>query len=206
MPNISQRRQGASRAAADTLRAGWDASLVTAAHYKRGMRIADCLPRREGNAIVRRLEYADAEAYAIGTKDDAVRRYGHLPLAEYSPQIVKGQIDCEIADGLEDGSLAAQSIADANSDEFLGSTVLFNVGPERAEVGFWLTPQARGRGAAQNGLRAVLRMAAKASLRYLDAQTDGTNLESRRLPEAAGCIQTEGPQEEIVPRGTSRAC
>lgn len=165
------------------------------------MRIADCLPHHEGDVVVRRLSYADAEAYATGTKDDAVQRYGYLPLTEYSPQIVTDQIDGEIADGLEDGSLAVLSIADANSDEFLGSIVLFNVRPERAEVGFWLAPQARGRGVAQKGLRAVLRLAANAGFRHLDAQTDGTNLESRRALEAAGFIQTEGPQDAAVPPG-----
>lgn len=47
--------------------------------------IADRLPAREGDVIVRRLRHDDAEAFAAGTKDPAVRRYGHLPLREYSP-------------------------------------------------------------------------------------------------------------------------
>lgn len=165
------------------------------------MRIADCLPGREGDVSVRRLGHHDADAYAAGTEDDAVQRYGHLPLTEYSPQIVRDQIDHEIGQGLDDGSLAVLAIADAESDEFLGSIVVFDVRPDRAEVGFWLAPQARGRGAARNGLRAVLRLAADAGLRYLDARTDSANDGSRRVLEAAGFVQTEGPHDELAPSG-----
>ncbi|BBZ03125.1 N-acetyltransferase [Mycolicibacterium chitae] len=165
------------------------------------MRITEGLPGREGDVTVRRLGHHDAEAFAAGTKDEAVQRYGHLPLAEYSPQTVRDQVDNEIARGLDDGSLAVLAIADADSDEFLGSIVLFDVRSDRAEVGFWLTPQARGRGAARHGLRALLRVAADAGFRYLDARTDSANDGSRRVLEDAGFVHTEGPHDELAPSG-----
>ncbi len=50
-------------------------------------------------------------------------------------------------------------IADPRSDEPLGSVMLFEVGqpmvPPSAEVGYWLFPGARGRGAATSAVRAV---------------------------------------------------
>ncbi|MGE2719145.1 hypothetical protein [Mycolicibacterium celeriflavum] len=83
------------------------------------MRIADRLPRREGNVTVRRLRHGDAHAFAAGTDDAAVRRFGHLPLGEYSAEVVREQIDGVIARGLADDTLAVLALADASSDDFL---------------------------------------------------------------------------------------
>lgn len=163
--------------------------------------LVDLLPGREGDIVVRRLSHGDADAFAAGTKDRAVSRYGHLPLREYSPEIVREQIDGVISQGLADGSLAVLAIADAVSDEFLGSIVLFDVRADRAEVGFWLAPAARGRGAARHGLRAVTRLAGGAGLAYLDARTDAANDGSRQVLEGVGFIQTGGPHPETAPSG-----
>ncbi|CAJ1580502.1 GNAT family N-acetyltransferase [[Mycobacterium] wendilense] len=165
------------------------------------MNIVDCLPRREGDVVVRPLAHADAAAYAAGTEDPAVRRYGHLPYAQYTPQSVRDMVDHEIARGLADNSLAVLAIADAASDEFLGSVVLFDVNADRAEVGFWLTPAARGRGAAQQGLRAVASIAADAGLGRLDARADWVNEASRGVLESVGFVETEGPHDELAPSG-----
>lgn len=165
------------------------------------MRIVERLPVREGDVSVRQLSHADAGAYAAGTDDAAVRRYGHLPLPEYTAQIVREQIDGDIARGLADDSLAVLAIADAHSDEFLGSIVLFDFRADRAEVGFWLTPKARGRGAAGNALRAVARLAAATGLRHLDARTDCANEGSRRVLDGAGFVAKEGPHDALAPSG-----
>lgn len=84
---------------------------------------------------------------------------------------MREQIDGVIADGLAEGSLAVLVIADAKSDEFLGSVVLFDVQADRAEVGFWLAPWGRGRGAARQALRAGAWVAAHAGLALLVART-----------------------------------
>lgn len=163
--------------------------------------VADRLPRTEGDVTVRRLRHDDADAFAAGSADPAVRRYGHLPLQRYSPQVVRQQIDGVIADGLADGSLAVLAIADARTDEFLGSIVVFDVGEAGAEVGFWLSPQSRGRGAAQHALRAVARVAGAAGLSRLTARTVPENAGSRRVLEAAGFDQTGEPHAQVTPSG-----
>ncbi|MGV0836060.1 GNAT family N-acetyltransferase [Mycolicibacterium thermoresistibile] len=163
--------------------------------------IIDLVPRRAGGVVVRRLDHHDAEAFAAGTKDTAVRQYGHLPLPEYTPQIVREQIDGVIAAGLADGSLAVLAIADASSNEFLGSIVLFDVRGDRAEVGFWLSPQARGRGAALTSLHIVADLASDAGLTHLDARTHPANDASRHVLQHAGFVQVGGPEDQITPAG-----
>jgi len=159
------------------------------------------LPCIEADVRVRPLKYEDATAFAEGTRDEAVRRFGHLPLSEYTPEVVREQIDGVIAAGLADGSLAVLAVADAQSDGFLGSIVLFDVREDRAEVGFWLAPWARGRGAAQQALRATARMAAHIGLSLLVARTAPENEGSRRVLEGAGFRQVGPPRTETVPSG-----
>jgi RimJ/RimL family protein N-acetyltransferase len=58
-------------------------------------------------------------------------------------------------EGPREGRWVELVIADRRSDELLGSVVLhsFDWRHERAEVGFWLTLEARGRGVATEGVR-----------------------------------------------------
>lgn len=163
--------------------------------------IVDLLPCVEDDVRVRCLEHRDAGAFSEGTKDSAVQSDGHLPLAEYTPQIVREQIDGPIRDGLADGSLAVLAIADRHSDAFLGSVVLFNSRPDRAEVGYWLGPWARGRGAAQKALRAVAHVAGELGLAHLDAKTAPSNETSRRALVGAGFRQVGDAGEETAPSG-----
>ncbi|WP_210418111.1 GNAT family N-acetyltransferase [Ruania zhangjianzhongii] len=163
--------------------------------------VADQLPSREEDVLVRRLGEADAEPFATGTRDEAVREYGHLPLAEYTPQIVREQIDGVIRDGLESDSLAVLAVADADTDVFLGSLVLFDIGDQSAEVGFWLAPQARGRGVAQKTLRVAARLARARGLGELRARTHPENLGSRRALTRAGFTAVGEAREEATPSG-----
>ena len=47
------------------------------------------LPISDGVVTIRAMSDEDAEAYAAGTGDALVRRFAHLPLEKYSPQIVR---------------------------------------------------------------------------------------------------------------------
>ena len=97
------------------------------------------------------------------------------------------------------------AIADASSDDFLSSIVLFNVREDRAEVGFWLAPwgRGRGRGAAREALGAAARLAAHMGLEYLDAQTAPENVASRRTLLSAGYHEVGEPQTVIAPSGAA---
>lgn len=148
------------------------------------------LPLQDGGVRLRRLRADDASAYAEGTKDAGVRRYGHLPESEYTAESVREMITRDIDLGLEDGSLAVLAIADAASDVFAGSLVLFDVTGHSVEVGFWVHPAYRGRGITAAALRLAAQFASNSGLRELTARTLPENTASQRVLEAAGFTQT----------------
>lgn len=164
------------------------------------------LPIACGNTRLRRLSELDAEAYAAGTRDEAVRRFGHLPEPTYTPASVRRMIREEVAEGLSSGRLAVLGLADATTDRFVGSLVIFDVSSEAAEVGFWIHPDARGAGHARRGLELASRFAYDGGLRTLTARTLPANRASQRCLTSVGFREVErrvgttpaGHSEELI--------
>lgn len=152
---------------------------------------ATTLPITFENTRLRPLSELDADAYAAGTKDEAVRRFGHLPKSGYTPESVRRMIRDEVAEGLSSGTLAVLALADAETDRFVGSLVLFDVSSEAAEVGFWIHPDARGAGHARRGLELASRFARNSGLRTLTARTLLENKVSQRCLTNAGFREVE---------------
>lgn len=143
------------------------------------------LPLANDAVRLRPMTADDAAAYADGTRDAAVRAYAHLPAPDYSRQSVVEMIEGVISEGLADGTLAVLTIADAETDSFVGSLVLFDVSGDAAEVGFWLRPEARGRGLTGATLALAAQFALESGLRVLTARTVVDNLASQRVLEGA---------------------
>ena len=164
------------------------------------------LPIVHEGTRLRPLSELDADAYASGTKDEAVLRFGHLPEPDYTPESVRRLIRGEIAAGLSSGTLAVLALADAATNQFVGSLVLFDVSPEAAEVGFWIHPDARGNGHARRALELASRFARDSGLRTLTARTLPENEPSQRCLTSAGFRETgrsvgttpAGLQEELL--------
>ena len=152
---------------------------------------ATTLPITFENTRLRPLSELDADAYASGTKDEAVRRFGHLPEPDYTPDSVRRMIREEAAVGLSTGTLAVLALADVETDRFVGSMVLFDVSSEAAEVGFWIHPDARGAGHARRGLELASRFARNSGLRTLTARTLLENKASQRCLTNAGFHEVE---------------
>lgn len=152
---------------------------------------ATTLPITFENTRLRPLSELDADAYAAGTKDEAVRRFGHLPESDYTPESVRRMIRDEVAKGLSSGTLAVLALADAETDRFVGSFVLFDVSSKVAEVGFWIHPDARGAGHARRGLELASRFARNSGLRTLTARTLPENKASQRCLTNAGFREVE---------------
>lgn len=159
------------------------------------------LPISDGVVTIRVMSDTDAEAYAAGTNDALVKHFAHLPLDEYTPQIVRDMIRSAIADGLHDGTLAVLTISDATSDSFLGSLVIFDVKPDDAEIGYWVAPEHRGRKVSGRALTLTMEMARKLGLKRLRARTVQENPASERVLLKAGFAQVGEARPEIVPSG-----
>lgn len=161
------------------------------------------LPRSSRCVTLRPLEHRDATAYAAGAADPDVRRLAHLPEPEYTPGRVRELIDTTVEEGLSSGTLAVLALADAATDDFLGSLVVFDVTPESAEVGFWVAPAGRGRGAAAAGLGLARDLARARGLTSLRARTAVDNAASRRVLERAGFQPVGEPTEDVTPSGAA---
>ena len=69
------------------------------------------------------------------------------------------------------GSSLTWTVADAATDAFLGSVVIYGIHPGReAEIGYWTHPDARGRGVATEACRLAVRHA------FTDAEDGGLGL------------------------------
>lgn len=159
------------------------------------------LPLSDGVVTLRVMSLADAEAYAVGTNDASVKRFAHLPLPEYTPQIVRDMLQGAIADGLRDGSLAVLTISDADSDSFLGSLVFFGIQSDEAEIGYWVSSEHRGRKVSARALTLAARMARTLGLRWLRARTVQENPASERALLSAGFERQGEVRPEIAPSG-----
>lgn len=104
----------------------------------------------DGVVAIRPLLAADAPAFAGAYRDDPT--LGVMVGSERDPTEEEVIAQAEEPPGA--ARLPALAIADARSLEFLGGIGLYRVDihHRRGEVGFWLTPAARGRGI---GSRAV---------------------------------------------------
>ena len=167
---------------------------------------ATTLPITFEDTRLRPLSEQDADAYAAGTKDEAVRRFGHLPEPDYTPESVRRMICGAVAEGLSSGRLAVLALADTDTDRFLGSMVLFDVSATTAEVGFWIHPDARREGHAHRGLELASRFAHTSGLRTLTARTLPENKASQRCLTNAAFSEVErrvgttpsGEQTELI--------
>lgn len=144
------------------------------------------LPVQDERVRLRPLNIADAEAFVAGSEDPAVSKFGHLPELKYTPGSVRAMIERDAAPGLERGDLAVLAIAEAKSDKFAGSLVLFDVREHAAEVGFWVHPDHRGAGVAAAALSVAARFARASGLHTLTARTLPENPASQRALAAAG--------------------
>ncbi|MGW5412448.1 GNAT family N-acetyltransferase [Actinomadura geliboluensis] len=161
---------------------------------------AALLPLQNDRVRLRPLRSDDAAAFAEGTGDPAVRQYGHLPEAEYTPESVRAMIRRDARPGLERGDLAVLAIADATTDEFAGSLVVFDVRDRQAEVGFWVHPQHRGSGVTNAALDLSVSFAHDSGLRELTARTSPENVASQRVLASAG-FTLQGRGKGTAPSG-----
>ncbi|MCW2966976.1 MAG: N-acetyltransferase [Solirubrobacteraceae bacterium] len=136
----------------------------------------------DGVVALRHWREDDVEACVRGTNDPEVVRWTRVP-ENNTAAMAREHLFAE------DEHEMRLAVADAATDELLGAVSLLRVDAEnrRAELGYWVAAEHRGRGVA---VRAVALMAAWAfaerGLARLELHIDLENAASRRVAEKAG--------------------
>jgi [ribosomal protein S5]-alanine N-acetyltransferase len=155
----------------------------------------------EGDGIrIRPLRDDDADRFAAGTRDADVRDHSGLPV-EHTPESARAAFAA-----LDDEGFVVRAIADAADDAFLGTVILFAIArhERRCEVGFWLIPEGRGRGAASTAVRLVCGWAAAVwRIERFEAHADADNPASHAVLERNGFVR-EGLLRGYGRRGDGR--
>jgi len=135
--------------------------------------------------VVRLPRPGDEDAVAAAFADEELREAGNLPeltrdeLAEALPHI--GAL-------VASGRLAPLVVTDASTGEILGGGTLHHLDAERSvlEIGYWLYPEARGRGIATRLARALAEHGFSLGVRRVTAYVNVGNVASERVLERAG--------------------
>lgn len=145
-------------------------------------------PPAYGQIVLRRFTDEDAHlAIAMGA-DPYIPLIGSLPAHPTTQQALEW-IQRQ-HDRLQEGAGLSFAIADAESDEALGTIGLWlrNLSAGRATVGYSVGPAHRGRGVASSALRALVTFVwTIPTLHRVELYIEPWNVGSIRVAEAAGC-------------------
>jgi RimJ/RimL family protein N-acetyltransferase len=160
------------------------------------------LPRQviEGHRVrLRPYRPTDADDLTAGMDDELTRRFTPGIPSPYGVADALWWIE-QGAPGAFAAGGAAYAIADPASDRLVGGIGLSEPRrtKARAEIGYWVAPQARGRGVATAAVRTLSAWAAGHNIYRLDLYTALENLASQRVAIAAGYTR-EGVLRGVMP-------
>jgi RimJ/RimL family protein N-acetyltransferase len=140
---------------------------------------------RDGELLLRPWEPADAGAVHLACQDPDIQRWTTVPVPYREEDAVGFVTGC--ATRWAEGT-ASFAVVEAASGMLLGSMGLdTTAGGGCAEVGFWVAPEARGRGVATRALRLLCHWAFDdLGLRRLEWQAYAGNVASLRTAAAVG--------------------
>ena len=152
-------------------------------------------PTLRGEAVVLRgLVEADLGRFVEAANDPGIQRYSQS-FRENAPHD-EAKVRARELDHLEESAVGASLawvVADAATDRFLGSVIVYRIQPGRdAEIGYWTHPDARGQGVATEACRLAVRQAflereeGGLGLRRLSAYASEDNPASHRVLERTG--------------------
>ncbi len=160
--------------------------------------------RLEGALVVLRpLRAGDAAAYANAFRED--RGMGRLLGVERDPTEaeVAGRVQsaCERA---RTGRGAALAVCTCEDDSLLGEVMLhtFAWKHRRCEIGFWITPSARGRGLARDAIARTIRWAFEdLEIERMEMATTPQNAPTRGIATRLGFVQEGVQRKRNLERG-----
>jgi RimJ/RimL family protein N-acetyltransferase len=168
-----------------------DAAVFSAAGERHG-RILRMDVIESGAVTLRRIGVADIADVALACGDPLTQRFLPLLPSPYTEADARAFVlDFAPAEWTAGGAQFA--IADPGSDRLLGCVGVHARGRGIAEIGYWVAPWGRGRGAATDATRAASAWAFQQGYARLEIRTDLANGPSQRVAIAAGYTR-EGVQ------------
>jgi RimJ/RimL family protein N-acetyltransferase len=150
------------------------------------------LPTVEDVALVERV---------FGDEDIA----GRANLPPWSGTDLEEFIEVRLGDSVAAGAMIPMVILSADTDDVLGGASIQNIDLDRsiADLGYWLLPEARGRGVATRTARAVAEYGFSLGVHRIQAYVNVGNVDSERVLERAGFTR-EGVLRSMPRAGRSR--
>ena len=130
----------------------------------------------------------DVDAIARACRDEEIARWLDRIPQPYSEADARWYVEHTRA-SWADGAASIFAITDAGSGDPIGSIGIRWLAPDDGvgEVGYWVAPEARGRGAATRALRLISRWALTAvAAERIELRADQLNEASKRVAESAG--------------------
>jgi len=156
-----------------------------------------------GPFVVRRLEERDVPVVAPIFRDPDIGGENGMP--PFDEKELRTILRERLPEMRARGVLVPYVIEDTAAGSLLGGVTLRHFDPMRGviEVGYWLFPQARGRGLATRATRAVAREAFASGLWRVEAHVRIGNEASERVLERAGFTR-EGIKRRFLRHGGER--
>ena len=157
----------------------------------------------EGAIRVRPHREADLPVLARWLNDEELLVEAGFPERERDETYLREMIGGDFAEHVRTGTAAVLAIADGAADACIGQLMLFHFELDalQAELGFWVAPESRGRGAASSAARVLTRWALTAGgLRRIEARAATDNDASLRALEGAGFVREGVRRSDSHPR------
>jgi RimJ/RimL family protein N-acetyltransferase len=136
-------------------------------------------------------EKGDVEAVTAACNDRAIAEFLELIPSPYTEDDARAYIQ-QCREGWDEETLTNFAITDAETGEAVGSVGVRWVEPDQgvAEVGYWVAPEARGKGLCTRAVQLVSRwLLADQGIERLQLRAEEQNTPSRRVAEKAGFIE-----------------
>lgn len=142
----------------------------------------------DGIVLLRPWELGDADAVFRACQDPLIARFVPIPQPYLREHAVGFIEDSRMA--TEAGAAIHLAIADAQTREMLGAISRHPLRGRHAMFGYWLAPEARGRGAATRAMRLIADMTlATTDVIRLELYTNLDNDRSGHVAERAGFVR-----------------